>query len=329
MVISGASLYCCGIAILAAFWSFAPSARWWIAFSDIFAACFFLPLLFIVPAALLIRSRWMYMVTVLPLVIFLALFGERFVPGAGGAAVGTTLRVVTFNQLFLDRNTGAILAAIRAENADVVALQELVPPVAEAIQHDLKTLYPYQLLDPSDSAGGIGLLSRYPLEPAGWVEGTHAQRAILQLNRQQITIINVHLTFSGIARARSQRFGSLPYYRMNETTGRLYQANALVQEAHKTSGGLIMLGDFNTGDREPGYAALASELHDAFAETGWGFGFTFPNDKRIGPITIPVPLVRIDYIWSKGPVVPVSARVNCNDGGSDHCLVVADLRVQQ
>jgi len=47
----------------------------------------------------------------------------------------------------------------------------------------------------------------------------------------------------------------------------------------------------------------------------------------MGPITIPVPLVRIDYIWTRGSVVPVSTHVNCDDGGSDHCMVVADLRI--
>jgi vancomycin resistance protein VanJ len=88
-----------------------------------------------------------------------------------------------------------------------------------------------------------------------------------------------------------------------------------------------VMGDFNTGDREPGHTVLASDLRDAFGETGTGFGFTFPNHKRMGPITIPIPLVRIDYIWTRSSVVPVAAHVNCDDGGSDHCMVVADLRI--
>jgi endonuclease/exonuclease/phosphatase (EEP) superfamily protein YafD len=115
---------------------------------------------------------------------------------------------------------------------------------------------------------------------------------------------------------------------MYDTVGRLSQANRLLQASRSVSGGLIMLGDFNTGDREPGHAVLSSELHDAFGETGWGFGFTFPNDKRMGPITIPIPLVRIDYIWTRGPVVPLASYTNCDDGGSDHCMVVADLLIE-
>jgi vancomycin resistance protein VanJ len=325
---AGAMLYCTGISVLAALWSFAPNAHWSIAFSNIFAAGFFLPLLLLVPAALLLRSRWMFVVTALPLGVFLALFGARFVPHVGTAAAGgTPLRVVTFNQLFLNTNIPNLLEAIRAQRADVVALQELAPPVAEAMQRTLKTTYPYQILAPSNNAGGVGLLSRYPLDPADGVAGVGGQWAMLRMGTHAVSVVNVRVHFSGISRIRSQRFGSLSYFRMYDTRGRLYQANALLEAARRISGGLIMMGDFNIGDREPGYALLASELHDAFAETGWGFGFTFPNHKRMGPITIPIPLVRIDYIWTGGSVVPVASHVNCDAGGSDHCMVVADLRL--
>jgi vancomycin resistance protein VanJ len=236
---------------------------------------------------------------------------------------------VTFNQLFLNTDVDELLAAIRAQRADIVAVQELVPPVADAMQRDLKTVYPYQMLRPSNSVGGLGVLSRYPLEPAAGVDRAAGQWVAVRVGEQKLTVANEHVHFSGISRLRSQRFGSLPYFRLYDTSGRLAQITALLQTARQVSGGLIMMGDFNTGDREPGHAVLASELHDAFAEAGSGFGFTFPNRKRFGPITIPIPLVRIDYVWTKGAVVPVSANANCNDGGSDHCMVIADLRIER
>ena len=62
-----------------------------------------------------------------------------------------------------------------------------------------------------------------------------------------------------------------------------------------------MMGDFNTGDREPGHAVLASELHDAFAEAGSGFA-SRSRTTRMGPITVPVPLVR-HYVWTMGSKV--------------------------
>jgi vancomycin resistance protein VanJ len=328
VAIAGATLYCTGIIVLAALWSLAPNAHWSIAFSNVFAANFFIPLLLLVPAALLRRSRWLSVATALPLVVFLALFGTRFVPRVGAAvAGGTPLRVATFNLLYVNANLDGQLEAIRAEHADVVALQELVPAAAEAMQRNLKAIYPYQSLFPSNGVGGLGLLSRYVLAPIEGVEGAQGQWAIARVGEHKITIANVHLHFSGISRIRSQRFGWLSYFRMYDTGGRLSQANALGQAARTVGGGLIVMGDFNTGDREPGHAVLAADLRDAFAETGTGFGFTFPNHKRMGPITIPIPLVRIDYIWTRSSVVPVAAHVSCA-GGSDHCMVVADLRIE-
>jgi vancomycin resistance protein VanJ len=330
LAIISATLYCLALLVLAAAWSLAPGAHWSVAFSNIFAAAFFFPLVLLLPAALLVRSRWMSVATGLTFLLFLALFGARFVPrGKPAGARETPLRVVTFNQLFFNTNLRSLLTAIRLQNADVVALQELVPPVAEALQLDMKATYPYQILRPTNGAGGLGLLSRYPLEPADATDGAGGLRATLGVEGQTITVINVHVHFSGISRIRSQRFGSLSYFRMYDRTGRLSQTDALRKAIRNISGGLILMGDFNTGDREPGYAALASELHDAFGETGLGLGFTFPNNKRMGPITIPVPLVRIDYVWTRDPVLPGSAHVNCDDGGSDHCMVVADLRIKK
>ncbi|MDZ4718770.1 MAG: endonuclease/exonuclease/phosphatase family protein [Roseiflexaceae bacterium] len=329
LIIGGAALYSMGLVVLTLLWTFAPQIHWSITFSDVFAALFFVPILVLIPAALILRTRLMLAMTLTPIVLFALLFGGRFIPRAAVLpTTGQTLRVVTYNQLFVDTNADAIIATIRAQNADLVAIQELAKPVSEQIQRDLKTLYPYQILDPSNSQGGLGILSRYPLDDAGMLEGTGAQRAIMHVNGKDIVVVNVHLHFSGISRVRSQAFGSLGYFRMYDTKGRLVQAEALLAESRKATGGFILLGDHNTGDREPGYQLLASELHDAFGEKGWGFGFTFPNNKRMGPITIPIPLVRIDYVWSKNGITPLSAHVECQDAGSDHCLLVADLHIE-
>lgn len=326
LVMVGAVIYALSMIILTLLWLFLPDLHWTISFTNIFAALFFVPLLILLPLALIWRTRLIAVSAIVPLLLFGLLFGGRFIPHTLAApAGGTTLRVVSFNQLVAVTDTSKIIETIRAQNADLVALQELSEPVSKQIEAELKTMYPYQILDPSNSSGGSGMLSRYPLDDAGDVEGTRAKRAILHFNGKDITIVNVHLHFSGISRVR--RAGGLDFYRLYDTSGRVEQAQALLQESQKASAGLIMLGDHNTGDREPGYQILDADLHDAFAETGWGLGFTFPNNKRMGPITIPVPLVRIDYIWSKGGITPLSAQVDCHVAGSDHCLLRADLHV--
>ena len=210
------------------------------------------------PAALLRRSRWIFVATALPLVVFVGLFGPASCRASARRRLGTPLRVATFNLLYVNANLDRQIEAIRAEHADVVALQELVPPAAEAMQRDLKDIYPYQSLIPSTGVGGLGILSRYVLEPVERVDAGQGQWVIARVGEHKITIVNVHLHFSGISRIRSQRFGWLSYFRMSDTSGRLIQADGLRQAARTVGGGLIMLGDFNTGDREPGHAVLAS-----------------------------------------------------------------------
>ena len=112
-----------------------------------------------------------------------------------------------------------------------------MPPAAEAIQRDLKDIYPFQSLSPSNGVGGLGLVSRYPLERLEVVEGAQGQWEIARVGGAEITIVNVHLHFSGISRIRSQRFGSLSYFRMYDTGGRLFQANALRRPHEESAAG--------------------------------------------------------------------------------------------
>jgi vancomycin resistance protein VanJ len=318
-------LYVAGTVTLALLWTIAPQWRWWVALSNVFAPLFFLPLLVLIPAALVIRSRPVYILTALPAIVFVVLFGNLFIPRINAAEAGQTIRVATFNQLYKDSNVADILQAIRAQDADVVAIQELHTAVAEALQRELGSAYPYQLLSPQSGPGGLGIISRHPmvsLDP----ERNGGGPVIVDVNGHPVTIANVHIHFSGITAVRSQRFMGLPYFRMYDMEGRRDQAEQLLQRLAPLGGPLLVMGDFNTGDREPGYALLSSQLRDVYKETSSGFGYTFPNNKRMGPITIPIPLVRIDYIWARGAITPLSSYVQCASGGSDHCMVVADLQ---
>jgi endonuclease/exonuclease/phosphatase (EEP) superfamily protein YafD len=327
VLIATAALYVVVLCVFALLWSFAPYVHWSVAVSNVFAAFAFLPIVLLLPVAVLMRSRWMLGLTGIAVALLLGQFGRRFLPRLSDArAEARTVRVATLNELFRNMNGDAISEAVSREHPDLIAFQELTAPVAEVLSR-LKQRYPYQILRPARDVGGLGLLSRYPLSPIDRPDRGREQWATVQVDGDRLTVVNVHLHFSGIGRIRSQRFASLAYFRAYDTKGRLGQAMALNQAVREVRGDAIILGDFNTADREPGYRVLAADLHDAFGEKGFGFGFTFPNDRRMGPIKVPIPLVRIDYIWTKGSLAARSAHVNCNDGGSDHCMVIADLVV--
>jgi endonuclease/exonuclease/phosphatase (EEP) superfamily protein YafD len=235
--------------------------------------------------------------------------------------------VATFNLLYLNTRVDDIIAAIRAQDADVVALQELTPRVAAAIRQGLHDTYPHQYLESGIGDLGMGMISRYPLRSTADQQGFSGQQAVLDINGRHVNLVNVHLSSPFIRTRRYRNLWSIRLITDYDTSERADELPALLRTIGQIEGPLIVLGDFNTGDREPPYAQLAARMQDAYRTTAWGFGFTFPNNRRMLRVQIPFPLVRIDYVWSSGGVVPAATRVDCDNGGSDHCIVVADLHI--
>src|SRR5262245_28547540 len=118
-------LYCVGLIVLALLWLAGIQGIWWLDLLNMFALCLFAPLLVIVPLTYVVSPRQLRSVLVLASAGFLGLFGARLIPPAipsGGAA---QLRVATFNLHYVleDAALAGTIAAIRAQHADVVALQ--------------------------------------------------------------------------------------------------------------------------------------------------------------------------------------------------------------
>lgn len=135
-----------------------------------------------------------------PVVIFVALFGARFVPPAGAP-----LRVMIFNLHYAlaDEQLAEMIALIRAQDADLIALQELSIPAAALRQH-LSQEYPYQELSPATSYTGVGVISRYPLRAPADQRRVPGQLLQVNIGAQPITLINANLTAPDLER------GSLP-----------------------------------------------------------------------------------------------------------------------
>lgn len=318
-------VYGAGMAILAIVVTLRLYQSWWLTLANMFALVLFIPLLVCIPAALLIGSAWLRSAVALAIVAFLALFGGQLLPPSTPTPAGAPLRVMTFNLLYKNQRSDAIIGAIRAHSADVVALQELSSPVAAAIDRDLRAAYPYQYLRPSDNSRGLGIISRYPFQSR--VEFPHNIRGLqvtFQVDRQTVTLINLHLRAPDY---NVRKLGGLPIVTGYDTRLPSRQVRQLAEMIDSIHGPLIVMGDFNTSDRELRYDTLESRMHDAFRETNWGFGYSYPNHNRIGPITLPFPLIRIDYVWSRSGVLPAATQTECSNVGTDHCLLVADLRV--
>jgi endonuclease/exonuclease/phosphatase (EEP) superfamily protein YafD len=304
----------------------------YLALANFLAVYLFAPLPLVLPVAIFCRSRSLGIGFTLGALAFLLLWGELFLPRlTRPAASGPSLTIMTYNVLAWHHFTGPIIDTIRAENPDVVCLQELNRTQAQALSVELIDEYPYQILEPVDNPNGIGVISKYPLRPTGerlplrWVGGP--QVLDLDWNGLTVRIVNIHMVPTT----------SLAAPPVVEPTVRLREAQAheLVALARR-SGPIVIAGDANSAPLNESYKIIARELGDAWQQAGFGLGHTFPGSTipgsdrpRFGQWYVPPWLARIDYVFHSDDWVTVAARLARFDQVSDHRGVVAELQLKK
>ena len=88
------------------------------------------------------------------------------------------------------------------------------------------------------------------------------------------TLVNVHPTTPERPLVRRARYPSRPA--SIRVVPSAVSGTALA-DLHQRQGPLLVVGDFNTSDRQPLYRELGRELRDTYREVGWGLGYTFPS----------------------------------------------------
>ncbi len=286
-----------------------------------------LPSLLIVPLSLW-RRRWPVILLSLPAAIaFLLGYGEFFLPRSVPVApAARSLRFLTYNVHAESVNVQPMLDVIRAANADIVALQEVSPAMAEALAAQLADKYSYQALHPSfdNPIWGQGVLSRYPIvEDEYWHISLGHQRVKINRTGTPLVLYNTHPVHAFLLR-EGRLFDMQQHQR---------EVQEVLRRAAGDDGAILIAGDFNMTDQASDYARLAMQFHDAYREAGWGLGLTFPDftlpDAQ--PIKMSLlsafgrPVARIDFIFHNDALRPISARVWPTSGGSDHRPVVAEF----
>lgn len=299
---------------------------------NLVAVYLFFPLPVVLLTALVCRSRGLGVAFLIGGLAFLWLWGGLFLPRSPRAqAGGSQLTVMTFNVLATHCYTQPILDTIRAEDPDVVLIQELNNNLAGALQAELGAAYPYQVLHPLNSATGIGTISKYPLQevpaslPQRWIGGPVVTE--MQWNGRSVLLVNFHMLSTPSIRSTQQV--------LRDFNDREAQARMLVNLARQ-HGSAILGGDANSVPISNAHAIFTTGLQDAWIEAGFGLGHTFPSRSTVpgsdrpmvGPFYSPPWLARIDYVLHTGDWRAVSARLAKIDGVSDHRGVVAILRPQ-
>jgi vancomycin resistance protein VanJ len=287
----------------------------------------FVPLPLMLVPALLWHPRAALISLVALASFFVAVCVPRTAIGGTPASSGPGLRVFSLNAGAARRidHPDEVARAVLATSPDVVCLVEAPERVRQAVAGQIGYLYPF-----GASSDEIAVLSRLPIidQQRGFLPmGAHDSLQVsVELDRRLIDLTVVHLLrmdeYRGI---QSGPRSWLSTIRSFSTDDRDDAVGRLIAKARAEPGAKVLAGDFNMTPTSQAYGALRRVFRDAFAESGWGLGHTYPTSLR--PIGLNLPIIRIDYIWYSDQLIASSAWVG-PDSGSDHRPVVADLALR-
>ena len=215
-------------------------------------------------ASLVLRRPWMMVVACVTVLL-------QWLPGAlmsgrasaheppASKCVDDPLRVVTANAWFANADHAALVAWLSRSDADIIALQEITPQWALALETLART-YPFSKVIPREDPYGIALLSRWPIDAVQSMDfagdGLPALVANLDVHGRKLQVIALHT-----------RWPVLPGLQVARDRA-LQQAAALALAQPEAT---ILLGDLNLTPYAPAFARLVAEsgLRDAFAGEAW------------------------------------------------------------
>ncbi len=222
--------------------------------------------------------------------------GEDSPPGA------TRLDVLSANVYLGTAEPRDLLALVRAQKPDLLAVQELAPAFADALRRvGIDRFLPHSILTAHPGAIGRGVYSRLPLRRLPESSFSNPRFEVELPGGQMVRIVNVH-----------------PH---TPIPGRIDRWQEALERLPATGSGdpWLLLGDFNaTLDQAVLRDVLDRGYRDAGEATGEGLEPTWPAEKMLPP------LVTIDHVLADRRLGIASYGVD-DLAGSDHRPIHASL----
>jgi endonuclease/exonuclease/phosphatase (EEP) superfamily protein YafD len=304
---------------------------WWLYVINSLALYLFIPLPVMWVLSYFLRKKLLHLLTILITIIGLQSFGLLFLPKIAWVRPSSTgFSVMTYNVFGYNDNISGVLDSIKSSGADVVAIQELSHDLAEALETDLVSDYPHQVLRPHADVCGMGIISKFPIglvqSPLKSPNCVQYQFVELDVDGTVVLLLNFHAISPRHNLDKRMIARTIPI--------RESQAGDMAEVVRKQSDPVIVAGDLNATDRNSVYRILSKGLEDVWLEGGWGPGHTFPGDDsprssrpKIMGRHVPKWLFRIDYIFHSKQLRTKRAWIGPWDGKSDHRPVVARLSI--
>ncbi|MER7486633.1 endonuclease/exonuclease/phosphatase family protein [Streptomyces sp. NPDC126497] len=248
------------------------------------------------------RSATALIATILPVAVWLNLFGGLL---TDKTATGGDLTVATHNVNADNPDPSATARDVAASGADVLALEELKASQVPTYERALESTYEHHAV-----VGTVGLWSKYPLSDVkavdirlGW---KRAMRATVTAPAGRVAVYVAHL----------------PSVRVKLEAGftarqRDKSADALGEAiADEPLPNVVLLGDLNGTMNDRALNAVTSQMRSTQGAVGSGFGFSWPAS---------FPMARIDQILVKGAEPESSWTLPAT--ASDHLPIAARLKL--
>jgi endonuclease/exonuclease/phosphatase (EEP) superfamily protein YafD len=276
-----------------------------VAFTPYVVICTLVPL----GLALALRRFPAAIAAALVTITLAAVVGPRAVPDRQPDPGGPTLRVMTANLLFGGADAAALIALVRDERVDVLAVQEFTSGAADELDRlGLGELLPHRQLGPDEWARGSALYARFPLRDGGVRRNgggfNQAYGTLLVPGAPPVLVESVH-----------------PMAPHSLDVLAAWRTDLAAQPPATPDGPLrVLAGDFNaTLDHAPLRRLLATGYVDAADATGDGLVGTWgPYDGDL------IPPVAIDHVLADRRIAVRDTRVH-SLAGSDHRPVLAEL----
>ena len=217
-----------------------------------------------------------------------------------------TLRVATWNVHGLRAGVDAVASVIRAEELDVLLMQEsgsrgrlraLVRTLGWTVSADPRAFPRRRVRNAVLARPGAAARIRPRFVRFAGGRPWLPRGALFAELDERWTAVSSHLGLDGPERGRQVR-----------------ELRSLLVGASQP---VVLGADLNALPEDAGPRALAEQLTDVWARVGTGPGATFPSHA---------PTARIDYLFV-GPAVRALRAWTAGGTVSDHLMVVADLRL--
>ncbi|MGW0531211.1 endonuclease/exonuclease/phosphatase family protein [Streptomyces sp. NPDC003032] len=273
----------------------------------------FIPVL--LAGALWRRSASAVVALLLPLAVWLSLFGGLLIDKSHS---GSDLTVVSHNVGADNPDPAGTARDLAASGADVLALEEITAQAKPRYEKELAKAYPHHT-----ARGTVGLWSKLPLSDTrpvdikmdyGPLADTKPVDVKLTYNRALRTTV---ATDQGPLAVYVAHLGSVRVFPKNgfwtgsRDRGAQELAKAIATERNER---VVLLGDLNGTMHDRAFAGITSHLRSVQDSAGDGFGFSWPAR---------FPVARIDQILVRG--VEAESSWVLPETGSDHRPVAAGI----